>query len=197
MIIDNPNVKEHLINLKRQLNEALQEVEQIINKESPIQTPEDLAKIENEIINQTDKLAGLILACKIQESLSSNHELKQESTSFINSFPKKMKNQGIREIEICPSRGAPFKVKTEYFSQKAKKDKRKKNRTGCYPALTLLGIFDRCTPMLSSEIALMTTALSSLEEAQSVLNERGRQNNTQYNNSIFRAKSIRTVYRIL
>jgi hypothetical protein len=174
MIIDNPNVKEHFLNLKKQLTEALQDVEKIINKEVPIQTPDDLANIENEIINQTDKLAGLILGCKIQESLISNHELKQETTNFINTFPKKMKNQGIRDIEISPLRGEPFKVKTEYFTQKAKKDKRKKKRTGCYPALTLLGIFDKCTPMLSSEIALMATALSSFEEAQSVLHERGR-----------------------
>ena len=39
-----------------------------------------------------------------------------------------MKNQGIRDIEISPLRGEPFKVKTEYFTQKAKKDKRKKNK---------------------------------------------------------------------
>jgi len=174
MIIDNLKVKTHLSNLKSQLLEGLKEVEQLIEKECPMQNPEDLEKIENEIIRKTDKLAGLILSCKIQESLSSDHELNQESSVFINSFPKKMKNQGIRDVEICPLKGDPFIVKTQYFSQKAKKDKRKKKRTGCYPTLTLLGIFDGCTPSLSSDISLMATALSSFEEAKTVLHERGR-----------------------
>ena len=47
----NPNVKEHFLNLKKQLTEALQDVEKIINKEVPIQTPDDLANIEFNILN--------------------------------------------------------------------------------------------------------------------------------------------------
>ncbi|KPA12574.1 hypothetical protein MHK_007214, partial [Candidatus Magnetomorum sp. HK-1] len=174
MLIDNSKVQSHLHNLKTQLEKVLKEIEQLIEKDSPMQNPEDLEKVENEIISKTDKLAGLILSCKIQESLCSDYELSQESSDFINSFPKKMKNQGIRDVEICPLKGNPFIVKTQYFTQKAKKDKRKKKRTGCYPSLTLLGIFDGCTPSLSSEIALMATALGSLEEVKTVLYERGR-----------------------
>jgi len=126
MIIDNSKVKAHLSNLKSQLNEGLKEIEELIEKECSMQNPNDLEKVESAIINKTDKLASLILSCKIQESLSSDHELKQESSNLIRSFPKKMKNQGIRDVEICPLKGEPFIVKTEYFTQKAKKDKRKK-----------------------------------------------------------------------
>jgi len=40
MIINNPTVKEHLLNLKLQLNEDLQNLEQIIEDDSSMKTPE-------------------------------------------------------------------------------------------------------------------------------------------------------------
>jgi len=164
----------HLSSLKLQLMKSLEEIEQLIEEELVMKNHNDLEKIENKIVNKTDKLASLILSCKIQESLNTNNELRRESADLISAFPQKMKNQGIREVEICPLKGDPFIIKTEYFSQKEKKDKRKKKRTGCYPSLILLGIFDGCTPLLSSDITLMVTALCSLEEAQTILHERGR-----------------------
>ena len=164
--------EEHLRLLKSQLQEALKEVEKLIEKDVEVRSPEELEELEKEIIGKTDNLAGLILGVGIQKSLNSE-ELKDESVALIKAFPKKMKNQGTREIIIRPLRGDSITVKTEYFSPKAKKDKRKKKRKGCYPGLVLLGIYDRCTPGLASEIALMATALSSFKEAQEIFQSKG------------------------
>jgi hypothetical protein len=164
--------KEHLCLLQSQVQEVLKKVEKLIDNDIEIRSPEELEELEKEIVDKTDKLAGLILGVGIQKSLNSQ-ELKDESAALIKSFPKKMKNQGAREIVIRPLRGDSVTVKTEYFSPKAKKDKRKKNRKGCYPGLVLLGIYDRCTPGMASEIALMATALSSFKEAQEIFYSKG------------------------
>ena len=166
-------VEEHLRLLNTQLREALKEVGELIEKDILIQTPGQLEEFEKETADKTDRLAGLILGLGLQKSLNSP-EMREDSAALIKSFPKKMKNQGIRKVVINPLRGIPVTVKTEYFSPKAKKDRRKRKRRGCYPGLVLSGIYDRCTPGLSSDIALTATALSSFEEARYILNERGR-----------------------
>ena len=169
----NQAVSEHFLLLKSDLQEIFNDVEQLISKDFSLETPDELEALEKEIIDKTDKLAGLILGSKIQEAFDSQ-VLQEESKKLIKMFPKKMKNQGVREIKIHPLRGECVVVKTAYYSQKSKKDKRKKNRHGCYPCFVLLGIYDHLTPGLSSEICLMSTALSSFEEAQAVLLERGK-----------------------
>ncbi len=175
-ITDNETINDskgnHLHFLHSQLLEALKEVEQLIEKDIQVQNPDDLEELEKEIISKTDKLSGLILGCKIQKSLNSQ-ELKDESADLIKMFPKKMKNQGTREVVIRPLRGESITIKTEYYSPSAIKDKRKKKRKGCYPCLVLLGIYDRCSPGLASEIALMATALSSFKEAQDIFQSKG------------------------
>jgi hypothetical protein len=45
--------------------------------------------------------------------------------------------------------------------------------TGLYPAFTLLGIFDRCSPLLLSDVALLSAMLSSFDETSSAFRDRG------------------------
>ena len=124
--------------------------------------------LERRIVEATDKLAGALVAQKVQTSIHSE-ELNDEATRLVKTYPKKMKNHGIRDVTIRPSRGKPFKVKT-YFSQKVKG---KKNRTGFYMELILLGIHEHCTPGLASEVSLTTVVMSSFEEAETALADRG------------------------
>ena len=107
--------------IEEQIHEALKDIEELAKKKVLIKNAEDLEAIEKEIIKATDKLAGIITAQKIQQSLDSP-EMKTESKQLVDSLPKKLKNQGQREVEIYPSRGGPVKVKTSYYSQKGKKN---------------------------------------------------------------------------
>jgi hypothetical protein len=45
--------------------------------------------------------------------------------------------------------------------------------TSFHPALLLLGVYDRCTPLLPSEIGLLAAMLSSFEETSRVFNDKG------------------------
>ena len=51
--------------------------------------------------------------------------------------------------------------------------RRAKRRPGLYPALVVLGIYDRCTPKLASDASRAVAMLSSLAEAQAQLRSDG------------------------
>ena len=163
------NVQEGSDSIEKGIEKALQEIDRIQKERSLVKTAEELEALERRIIEATDRLAGALVAQKVQDSIKSK-ELKEEAALFVKTYPKRMKNQGLRDVTIRPSRGEPFTVKTTYFSQKGK---RKKNRVGLYPELILLGVHDRCTPRLASEVSLSTVAMSSFEEAENALADRG------------------------
>ncbi len=165
-------VNSQLATMKLELEEALKEIEEVLNNNESVQNGGELEALEKEIVRKTDRLAGLLIGYKVQQSADSE-ALKDASRTFIDSCPKTLKNQGKREITIQPLRGEEVSIKVSYFSQKGKKDKRKKKRRGVYPALILLGIYDHYTPGIASAISLMATVTSSYEEARQLLQERG------------------------
>jgi len=156
------NVREQPNELEERIAKALKEIDLIKKERSVVKTAEDLESLERKIVEATEKLASALVAQKVQDSINSK-ELKDEAAILVKTHPKRMKNQGIRDVTIRPSRGEPFTVKTTYFSQKGK---RKKKRLGFYPELILLGIHDHCTPGLASEVSVTTVAMSSFEEAE-------------------------------
>ncbi len=99
------------------------EIELIQKDKGLVKTAEELEALEGKIVEATDKLAGALVAQKVQASLDCK-ELKDEAALLIKAYPKKMKNQGIRDVKIRPSRGERFTVKTTYFSQKGKRKKK-------------------------------------------------------------------------
>jgi len=163
----------HIAVIENHIDEALKEIQEVISEKVMVQDAGELEALERRIVKTTDRLSSLIVAQKVQHSLDSD-ELKQEASELADAYPKKLKNQGPREVEISTSRGEPVKVMASYYSQKERKNKlRKKKRPGFYPALVLLGICDHCTPGLGSEISAIATALSSFKEAEQILKDRG------------------------
>lgn len=166
-------VSSHLEVIKSELKKVVQEIEELLDSDESVTNASDLEELEKEIVKKTDRLAGLAIGYKIQQSVDSE-ELGRETLKLINACPKKLKNQGRREVKIHPLRGEEVLILCPYFSQKGKKDRRKKKkRRGVYPALVLLGLYEHSTPARSSEISLVATISSSYEEAQQVLQEWG------------------------
>jgi hypothetical protein len=167
----NSSEKGYLSVIEDKIQGAIKQVESLIARRRSIKNADELEAAEREIIKATDRLAGLIIAQKVQQALDSP-EVQQESCELIDALPKKMKNQGQREVEIQLSRGEKVKVKASYYTQKSKRNKLKK-QNGLYPGLFLLGVHDHCTPLLASEVSAMATILSSFQEARQVLEDRG------------------------
>lgn len=114
--------------IKQQIDEVIKNLESIKNQTSTIQSASELIEFEKTIAKETDKLAGLLTAKTIQESLDSE-ALKQQANELIQSMPDKMENQGLRDVTIKPLRGGAVTVKAAYYTSKKNKKKRKKKKS--------------------------------------------------------------------
>ena len=172
-IMDEPSsgAERHIDKIEQQVQDAFKELERLYKERIIVRNANELEAIERQIVAATDKLAGLMTAHKVQQSIDSR-ELHEEARNLVKSSPKKLKNQGPREVEISLARGEPVKIKTNYYSRKGKK-KLKKKRVGLYPTLMLLGIHDHCSPYLASEVSIMAVVLSSFQETSNIMKERG------------------------
>lgn len=81
-----------------------------------------------------------------------------------------MRDQGLRPVTLRLTGGQKVVIKVSYFSRNEQTARRGK---GFYPALVLLGIHHRCTPALADNVAQLSAAMASFEEAQGQLAHQG------------------------
>jgi hypothetical protein len=122
-IMDEPtsDSERHIVKIEQQVQDAFKDLEKLYKDRIIVRNANELEGIEREIVAATDKLAGLMTAHKVQQSIDSS-ELQENATNLVKSSPKKLKNQGPREVEISLARGEPVKIKTNYYSRKGKKN---------------------------------------------------------------------------
>ena len=82
-------------NSQEDLLARLQEIEQ---EKRHIRTPEELEQLEQEILGLTNQIAAIVLQKKVQESLDSE-EQKKDETEFIKNCPKRMKSEGLKHVK--------------------------------------------------------------------------------------------------
>lgn len=111
----------HIDKIEQQVQDAFKDLEKLYKERVIVRNANQLEAIERQIVAATDKLAGLMTAHKVQQSIDSS-ELQQAATNLVKSSPKKLKNQGPREVEVSFARGEPIKIKTNYYSRKGKKN---------------------------------------------------------------------------
>jgi hypothetical protein len=163
------SVQSHLDALQEQIQEVQADLEALGNAPRMMNTAEELEALEREIVGLTDRLAGLLIGVQIQHSVV-QEPVRQEAAELAGRCPRTLRDHGLRDVRIRPLRGEVVGVRVAYYRPRWGGGR---PRRGLYPALVLLGIHDRCTPGLSSEVSLLATALGSLEEACGVLRERG------------------------
>lgn len=166
------SVAANLGTLENLLSDSLLEIEWLIKETPHIKCPELLYEIEQRIGEATNRLAACMLALKIQEALN-NQDIRDEQGKITDAVPRKLKNQGGREVTLLTSFGVMITVVASYFSRAEKKDKRSKKRRGLFPGLFLLGIHDRLTPKLASEVSSTAVLVGSYAEARQVMKDRG------------------------
>ena len=82
-----------------------------------------------------------------------------------------MRSDGLETVNVRTSRGTTCAGHAPYYREKHAR--RAKRRPGLYPALVVLGIYDRCTPKLASDASRAVAMHSSLAEAQAQLRSEG------------------------
>ena len=150
---------------------AYRRLEKLRQSSPKLTCAEELEAWEREIQGQTDELARLILERHVQQALESE-AIKEAERQFIRGLPGKLKNEGLQAVRICTGSGLRLTVQASYYRRRS--DRRKKKRgQGVYAGLVLLGIHERCTPLLGSRVSLMSALLSSFQEAKQVLSDQG------------------------
>jgi hypothetical protein len=146
----------------------------ILQRESDPQivtSAEELEQLEADLLKEAHELCGLIVEKQIQHSIDSEPG-REAQQQILQAVGRKMVDKGKVEVRLRTSCGFEVRVRVSYFTRKGSR-RGKKRYPGLYPGLLVLGIHERCTPGLASEISLLAGMLGSLEEARQVLLERG------------------------
>jgi hypothetical protein len=117
----------------------------------------------------TDQIQALATALDLQRALASP-ELHQQERQLAKASPKKMKDFGYRPVTVQFLGGLEVDLMARYWCRSRAASEKGK---GGYFGLVLLGVCDRCTPTLASEVAQLAAALSSFEDAQARLRQMG------------------------
>ena len=134
-----------------------------------IRTAEDFKSLECAIAALTNRLSALLMAEATQVALD-DPENRRQARSLAQGAGHAIKDQGRRDVTLRTTCGQVI-VRATYFSRNCDRSKASK---GMYPMLLLWGVQDRCTAAIVSEISKLVAMLSSLEEVEQALSDRGR-----------------------
>ena len=155
----------------RHIQAVLDELHQMQQTPRVVTSPEELETLEREIRQRTDQLGSLLVGYHLQQALDSP-ALQTEQDLLVRHWPTPLKSDGKVQVRIRTAQGHTVPVWTTYYRCKGQR-RAGKRYAGVYAGLVLLGIYDRCTPALASEVSLCAAMLGSLDEAQAVLADRG------------------------
>jgi hypothetical protein len=154
-----------------ELFEALRELASIVSGGDVVSGSEELEAYEKAIRDCANRLCGRAVGLKIEQSLET--EAAQEAQRQLRkAWPYPLRDKGKDTVRIRTALGGEVEVRVSYFARTGNRRGRKRN-AGVYLGLLWLGIHERCTPGLASEVSLLAAMLGSLEEASRVLAERG------------------------
>lgn len=166
---DDSKAVKRITEIERELQETIGELERRLAARSTPMSAAEMIERERGTKALTDRIQALTTALELQRALASP-ELQEQERKLAKGSPRKMKDFGYRPVTIQFLGGQEVQLMARYWCRsQAAKEKAK----GCYFGLVLLGVCDRCTPALASEVAQLAAALSSFEDAQSRLRQMG------------------------
>src|SRR5262245_29086916 len=155
----------------RRIQEVLDELRQMQQPPQLVTSPDALEALEREIRQRTDRLGSLLVGQHLQQALDAD-ALQAEQEQLARQWPKPLKNDGKVTVMVRTVQGLAVPVRLTYYRRQGQRRAGKRD-AGVYAGLVLLGIYDRCTPAVASEVSLLAAMLGSLAEAQDVLAARG------------------------
>jgi hypothetical protein len=166
---DDSKAIQRITEIERWLQEAKAELDRWLAAGCTPTDAAELAQREREGKALTDRLQALATALELQRALAGPALHEQERT-LAKASPKKMKDFGYRPVTVQFLGGLEVELMARYWCRsQARADKGK----GSYFGLVLLGVCDRTTPALASEVAQLAAALASFEDARARLRQMG------------------------
>ena len=151
---DDSKAARKITEIEQELQETKAEFERWLAAPRTPTNAAELARLEQEGKQQTDRLQALATALELQRALASA-ALQQQERTLAKASPKKMKDFGYRPVTVQFLGGLEVELMARYWCRsRARADKGK----GSYFGLVLLGVCDRTTPALASEVAQLAAA---------------------------------------
>lgn len=166
---DDSKAVQRITEIRQRLQEAKAEFERWLAAGGAPTSAAELAQREREGKTLTDRLQALATALELQRALASPAVHERERT-LAKASPKKMKDFGYRPVTVQFLGGLEVELMARYWCRSAARADKGK---GSYFGLVLLGVCDRTTPALASEVAQLAAALSSFEDARARLRQMG------------------------
>jgi hypothetical protein len=164
-----PQPRDRLAEIRDEIRDVQQQIETKRRDGRVIRTAEDFKSMERTIAALTDRLSALLVAEATQAALDDS-ENRRQARSFAEGAGHTIKDQGRRDVTLRTTCGQII-IRVTYFSRNC--DRRKAGK-GMYPMLLTWGVQDHCTAAIASEVSKLVAMLSSLEEVEQVLADRGR-----------------------
>ena len=161
--------RDRLAEIRAEIQDVQQQIETKRRDGRVIRTAEDFKSLERTIAALTNRLSALLMAEATQVALDDS-ENRSQARSLAQRAGHTIKDQGRRDVTLRTTCGQII-VRATYFSRNCDRSKASK---GMYPMLLLWGVQDRCTAAIVSEVSKLVAMLSSLEEVEQVLSDRGR-----------------------
>ena len=169
-VMDNTQTSTNSIShLEEKVNILIVKILQPLSKDCELSNNEVFHKLETELHQVANELADTITGIKLQQHLD-KAETKNDAKDLIKAQATRMKNMGLRIVNIRMLGGTVIPISTEYYHRKVTLKKHRGLR-GIYPGLLLLGIMNHHSPGLESLISLLATAASSFAEATQLIKE--------------------------
>ena len=132
-----------------------------------VNSPMELLKFEQALLILVMQLGGLIIAWVLKARIETKDFQKRTARAFRRRH-KEYRHQSNRAMKVRTLFGNLVSLKGRFFVLKRRLGRRtaRKNGTGVYPALDALGIRDRSTPALASEVARNMTEGPSITAAR-------------------------------
>ncbi len=168
--IDTPSREIDLRNIPVHLRTALRRALEFEARARAPRSAEEAEQCEEQLRAIADEFFGALLTPVLQRAVRSA-AVGDAASALVRHLPWRMRSDGLETVNVRTSRGTTVPVTTPYYREKHAR--RAKRRPGLYPALVVLGIYDRCTPKLASDASRAVAMLSSLAEAQAQLRSDG------------------------
>ena len=168
--IDTPSREIDLRNVPVHLRTALRRALEFEARAPAPRSAEEAEQCEEQLRAIADEFFGALLTPVLQRAVCSA-AVGDAASALVRHLPRRMRSDGLETVNVRTSRGTTVPVTTPYYREKHAR--RAKRRPGLYPALVVLGIYDRCTPKLASDASRAVAMLSSLAEAQAQLRSEG------------------------
>lgn len=166
---DDPGGRIYCEEYRQRIQAQLDRIRQFMATERELSSAEELMTLEEEVFALTNHLGGLLVGHRLQHTLSTEQPPGEE-LALVRAWPKRLTSEGFVKVVIGTAQGVKCEVQTRYYRQKGGGRRRGQ---GLYPGLLRLGVHDRCTPSLASEVSQLSAILGSLDEARRVLSSRG------------------------